>query len=435
MNYEDSLKYLYGLGHETLMMNLDLDNTRKILKQLKNPEAEYKKIQVAGTNGKGSVCTYVGEICITSGIRTGVYTSPDIVSITERIKINGSEILPEEFAKNCTMVRDVCEELLASGQLFEMPTFFEQVTAICFNAFAEAKIELAILETGLGGRFDSTTAANAELAVITPIDFDHQQYLGNTISEIAGEKAAIIHKGSHVVSSLQRPEAMEVILRQCKQFGIVPEFSDPQIEVNEVFKYGYLSVNIATKKDTYSNIRLQMLGRHQIDNAALAIITVELLPELGWKIPKTSIIEGLEAATHRGRLEYRNEILFDGAHNIAGAEALKKYLDEFVEKPVTIIFGAMKDKDLFSFAKVLFGRATYLILTTLNNPRAASIEDLLKLVPAEFPKHNVFSVQNAGEAVEKAKTISENGLICVTGSLYLVGEIQKLLKATRHGDQ
>lgn len=391
MNFAESVKYLYSLGNEVTAMKLGLENPRNLLQALGNPQNNYLKVQVAGTNGKGSVCAFLDSICRNANIKTGLYTSPHLVSITERIKIDGEEISEKDFAGYATKVREVTE----AEKLYA--TFFEQMTAIALLAFAEKEVELAILETGLGGRLDATTAANAEIVAITPIDYDHQQYLGETLTEIAGEKAAIINSPKQkVVVSKQCPEAEKVILERCKEFGITP---------------------ITDSKFRVPNLKLGLAGKHQIENAKVAICLAEIL-----KIDKRQIINGLQTATHKGRLEFYKEILFDGAHNIAGAKALRAYLEEVVSQPITLIFGAMKDKQIAEIAEILFPVADKLILTKPDNPRSALPEDL-----AKFTTQKVYLTSSISEALKLAKTFPDN-LTCVTGSLYLVGEAQRILQ-------
>lgn len=392
MNFEESVKYLYSLGNEVSAMKLGLENPRKLLQALGNPQDNYKKIQIAGTNGKGSTCAFLDSICRQAGIKTGLYTSPHLVSITERIKIEGEEISKEDFAKYTTIVKSQ----IANREPHIPATFFEQMTAIAILAFAEKGVELAILETGLGGRLDATTAAQSEIVAITPIDYDHQQYLGETLTEIAGEKAAIINSpNQQVVIAKQPPEAEKGILERCRAFGITP-ITDSRFQI--------------------SDSRLGLAGKHQIENAKVAVCLAEIL-----KIDKQHIINGLETATHKGRLEFYDGILFDGAHNIAGAKALHEYLEEFISQPITLIFGAMRDKQIDEMAKILFPTADKLILTQIDNPRSATAEEL-----SQFTKRDLIVTKNVEEALETAKSFSEN-LTCVTGSLYLVGEAQKIL--------
>ena len=430
MNFEESTKYLYNLGNEVLAMKLGLENIEKLLAALGNPEKNFLKVQVAGTNGKGSTCAFLDSICVSAGIKTGLYTSPHLVSITERIKINGQEISEEDFAKHATKIREISEKLLSDGKLETLPTFFEQVTAIAISAFDEAKIELAILETGLGGRFDATTATNAEIVAITPIDFDHQDILGNSLTKIAAEKAAVIRKDTRVFVAPQKRQAQTVIVWKCREVGVEPVFASNNFTTKPK---GHLydkklSVTFKTENAVYPKILLKMIGRHQLINACLAISIAETLPELGFKILPENIKIGLENALHKGRLEFWNNILFDGAHNIAGAEALREFLDEFIKHPIAIVFGAMRDKDVSQIAEILFPAAEFLVFTKSNNSRSMETAELLKFVPKDFDKEKIFVAETVKDAIIKASELTiQDGLILITGSLYLVGESQYLL--------
>ncbi len=428
MNFDESLKYLYGLGNEVSAMKLGLENIGKLLTALGNPEKNFLKIQVAGTNGKGSTCAFLDSICVLAGIKTGLYTSPHLISITERIKINGQELSEKDFAHHATKIKEISESLLVNRDLETIPTFFEQVTAIAISAFDEAKIDLAILETGLGGRFDATTATKAEIMAITPIDFDHQNILGNSLAEIAAEKAAIIRKDTRVVLGNQSKEALEVILKRCDEVGI-KSINDCKIELDALDSIsGKAVVTFITKNEIYHDAHLGLRGRHQIENARLAILLAEVLKnDFNFTFSKFEIVEGLETAEHKGRLEFYKNILFDGAHNAAGANALRNYLDEFIKQPITMVFGAMRDKDLSEIAEILFPKAEFLIFTKPDNPRSMEISELMKFLPAGFDKEKVFQTETVEEALKIAGYHSAREIICVTGSLYLVGETQKLL--------
>jgi dihydrofolate synthase/folylpolyglutamate synthase len=426
MNFQESLDYLYGLGNEVSTMKLGLENIAKLLAALGNPEKKYFKVQVAGTNGKGSTCAFLEAICVSAGIEIGLTTSPHLVSITERIKINGKEINKENFARHATKIRETSKYLVLEKKLETVPTFFEQITASALLAFAEAKIELAILETGLGGRFDATTAALAEIIAITPIDFDHQQVLGNSLDKIAAEKAAIIRKDTKLIVAAQGKEVEKVVFERCAIFGVKPNIANFACEIVGKRK-GKFIVDFLTEEAKYENVKLNLPGRHQIENAKIAILLAEALQE-NFKITKENIIDGLQTAVHKGRLEFSENILYDGAHNISGARALREFLDEFVEQPLTIVFGAMKDKDLREIADILFPIADKLIFTKIDNSRSMETTELLNFLPENFDIANVFQTETVKEALELArKTASEKDLICVTGSLYLVGEMQKHL--------
>jgi dihydrofolate synthase/folylpolyglutamate synthase len=289
------------------------------------------------------------------------------------------------------------------------------------------------LETGLGGRFDATTATNAEIVAITPIDFDHQDILGNTLKEIAAEKAAIIREDTWVFVAPQKREAERVILGKCREKGVEPVRAATEIKTkkhNVGTNFPIESAYFVTENGNYSDVVLGLKGRHQLTNASLAISIAETLKEFGFKITDIDVWVGLENAEHKGRLEFYKGILFDGAHNIAGAKALVEYFDEFINQPITLVFGAMRDKDLPEIAEILFPKAASLILTKPDNPRSMETSELLKFVPKDFDKENLVVTETVEEALKIAPFYAMRGIICVTGSLYLVGEAQKQLAAS-----
>jgi dihydrofolate synthase/folylpolyglutamate synthase len=407
MDFAESTHYLYSLGNEVSAMKLGLENIRKLLAALRNPQNKYLKVQVAGTNGKGSVCAFLDSICNTAGIRTGTFTSPHLVSITERIRINGRDINEEDFAKHATIVRQIAEDLIEKGEIEYSPTFFEQVTAIALVSFAEANIGLAVLETGLGGRLDATTAANAEVVAITRIDLDHQEYLGGTIEEIAAEKAAIIHAGTRAVFvGEQSPEVLRVIENACGKYGI--------------------TLSIAR---SLTETPVSLVGRHQIENAEIAVEVAKELAKL-FPISNDAIASGLAYATHPGRLEYNGKYLFDGAHNIGGAKALAAFLTEYEKRPLTLIFGAMREKDATEILSILAPIAERIILTEPSNARSLSYVELLDQLPHGITRERTFATDAVSDAIEIAETVApDGGVILVTGSLYLVGEVKKILRS------
>lgn len=402
MDFEQSVKYLLSLGHETLAIKLGLRNTELLLAGLDNPERAFPSVQIAGTNGKGSTAVMLDSICRAGGIKSGLYTSPHLVSITERIKVSGVEITREDFAACATVVRDVSEQFEA------LPTFFEQVTAIALLAFRNARVELGILETGLGGRLDSTTAANARIVGITAIGFDHEEYLGHTIESIAAEKAAIIRAGVRAVIARQpEPAALDVLLKRCEEVGVTPILTD-----------------------AIKGVNVGLPGQHQLDNAAVAIALAELLREEGFAISQSAIVDGLKSAHHPARLELipdKPSFLIDGAHNPAGAQSLRAYLDESAARPLTLVFGAMRDKQLEQMGEILFPVADTLVLTTIDNPRSAS-RDALQTIARRFAKGTVLSSESSAEALQIAiANTPAEGLICIAGSLYLAGELRPLI--------
>ncbi|HYX31160.1 MAG TPA: folylpolyglutamate synthase/dihydrofolate synthase family protein [Pyrinomonadaceae bacterium] len=433
MNFDQALSYLLGLGHETLTIKLGLQNTETLLAALGNPQRNYQSVQIAGTNGKGSTAAFLDSICRAAGIRTGLFTSPHLLSITERIKVDGQPISETQFARLTGLVKAVADQLIARGELPTAPTFFEHVTAIALLAFAKARVELAILETGLGGRLDSTTAARASVVALTPIAMDHEEYLGRTIELIASEKAAIIREGVTAIVGSEPDEALDVILKRCQECRLDPVLASGECEIEAVENDGRLRVNLSTASDDYHHVLLRLRGRYQIDNAMIAVASAEALRERGFEIMRDAIVSGLERATHPGRLEWwpgQCAILFDGAHNPAAAQALRDYLDEFVSQPIIMIFGAMRDKRLDEMAEVLFSKAHQLILTKIDNPRAASLEELELVAQLYVYATRVHQASSPAEALRLARELtSAEDLIVVTGSLYLVGEVQKILES------
>jgi len=433
MNFEETLQYLLSLGHETTAIKLGLRNTELLLESLDNPHKRFASIQIAGTNGKGSTAVVLDSICWAAGISTGVYTSPHLVSITERIRIGGSEISQEEFAMYATGIRVAADSLLAAGKLEALPTFFEQVTAIALLAFREAGVRLAILETGLGGRLDATTVAGADIVAITPLALDHQEYLGETLDEIASEKAAIIRPGVTAIIAAQPAQAIDVILRRCAEVKVHPSLDIDQSRnrIERVTDDGRFVVTFETNEGRYENVLLGLRGRHQIVNTSVAIRLAESLRQQGFEVSKAAIIEGIKTARHAGRLELHDgqpSWLFDGAHNPAGAQALREFLDEFVKRPVTLVFGAMNDKRLEAIATILFPAADRLILTQPDNLRAAKVRRLQSLAARIVNGEKVTAAPSVGEALQRAKDVTPpHGLICVTGSLYLLGEVKAIM--------
>jgi dihydrofolate synthase / folylpolyglutamate synthase len=431
VNFDESVSYLLSLGHETVAVKLGLENVTRLLARLGDPQDSFPSVQIAGTNGKGSTAAMLEGVCRAAGLRTGLYTSPHLVSMRERVRVAGREIARGEFARFATLVRAAAEECeRESGAL---PTFFEQVTAVALVAFREARAELAILETGLGGRLDATTAARARTVAVTPIALDHQEYLGRTLAEIAAEKAAIIRPGVRAVVAPQEPEAEEVILRRCRDCGVEPRRATRDIEVEGPCEGGRLRASLRTERDAYAGVCLALRGRHQLTNAAVAVALAESLAEQGFPVSRDSVVEGLETAEHAGRLEldarHGPALLFDGAHNPAGARALRAYLDEFAGGRVTMVFGAMRDKALAEIGAILFPAAEHLVLTEPRNPRAATVEELLRAVPVPPPSSTISLAPSSRDALTIARAQTPPGrAVCVTGSLYLVGEVKGLLE-------
>jgi dihydrofolate synthase/folylpolyglutamate synthase len=428
MNFDEALRYLLGLGHETLAVKLGLENVVRLIGRLGDPQRSFPSVQIAGTNGKGSTAAMLDAACRSAGIRTGLYTSPHLVSITERVRVSGVEVSRDEFARAATAVREAAEEVeRRSGAL---PTFFEQVTAAALWHFREARVELAILETGLGGRLDATTAAGAQTVAITPVALDHQEYLGETLALVAAEKAAIIRPGTTVVVAPQAEEAEAVVRARCEECGVRP-LAAAGWRALGVCGGGRLRVTFETARERYEGVCLALRGRHQATNAAVAVALAEALAAQGFPVSREDVIRGLETAEHAGRLELHAgepPVLLDGAHNPEGARALRAYLDEFAGGDVTLVFGAMRDKELAEMGRALFPAARRLVLTQADNPRSAQVEDLVGAIPRPTDLSTITLAPRARDALTIARSVTPpGGLVCVSGSLYLVGEVKGLI--------
>jgi dihydrofolate synthase / folylpolyglutamate synthase len=433
MNYSQSIGYLYGLGHEVLTAKYRLENIEILLQRLSNPEKNFHSILVAGTNGKGSVAAMVESIARRAGHRTALYTSPHLIGLEERMRVCGEQISQDDFALFASLIRATSEQLVAENRLANLPTFFEQVTAIALAYFSHCGVELAILEVGLGGRLDATNAVERIVSVITSIDFDHQDMLGNSIEEIAAEKAAIIQSGAGAVIGRQRfKTAVEVLQERCKDAGVPPVFANQPTAV-KLSNFGQPAFKYQSHQGNEYEVLLGLRGRHQAENAALAIETCETISLAGFEISREAIIKGLAEVQWHGRLEFiagKPAFLFDGAHNVGGAKVLRDFLQENWQGSLTLVFAAMNDKDIEGMATELFSLPDNLILTKVDEKRGAS-EERLKAAAAQAP----CEVKNTGDgeqAFREALAITPpDGLICVAGSLYLVGAVKKLLQEKR----
>jgi dihydrofolate synthase/folylpolyglutamate synthase len=430
MDYSEALGYLYGLGHEVMAAKYRLETISTLLEELGNPDKAFSSVLVAGTNGKGSTAAMIEAVARAAGHRTGLYTSPHLIDIEERIKVAGQNIARVDFARHASQVRHSAELLVASGRLEAVPSFFEQVTAIAFCYFREAGIPLAILEVGLGGRLDATNIVNPIVSVITAIDYDHEQVLGSEISQIAGEKAAIIKNGSRAVLGRQsHREASEVLMRRCLEVDVLPVFAgDPIFETAS--PDGCFTFDYSTANTTYSSLRLSLRGRHQVDNAILVVEAAELLNESGFRITREALVRGLRDVDWPARLELLDtepRVLLDGAHNPAGAARLRGYLDEFWPESYTLVFGAMADKNITAMAESMFGRARTIVLTRVRDTRAASLTVIGEAALAS--SRNVIFTETVKQALSWARSVTpRNGLIVVAGSLHLVGAVKRALE-------
>jgi dihydrofolate synthase/folylpolyglutamate synthase len=375
MSYETAVASMFALGHELALSpahKFDLAHMRLLVGGLEHPQRAFPSVLIAGTNGKGSTAATLASILKVSGLKTGLYTSPHLIRINERIRISGVEISDVDFARLHGDVDRVAEQLVAAGELPWHPSFFEMMTAIAFSHFAREHVDIAVLEVGMGGRLDATNVVEPMVSVITDISLDHQKYLGNTVGEIAREKAGIIRPGGIVVTLPQQPEANDVIGNTILDLDAVGVSAVPYVPPVSPASAEY-SVPGTGSRLARSRYRLgvmgreilvesPLLGRHQLRNVALAIAAAEELGRKGWRgISAESIERGIRETQWPGRFQIMAaqkgwpEIVFDVAHNPAGAWALRSALSaRYQDRPLIFVFGAMRDKAISEMAEILF---------------------------------------------------------------------------------
>jgi dihydrofolate synthase / folylpolyglutamate synthase len=444
MSYETAVARMYALGHElaqTPAHKFDLAHMRTLLGALNHPERQFPSVLVAGTNGKGSTAATLASILRASGVRTGLYTSPHLVRINERIRINDTEIGDDEFALIHDLVDRTAERLVGDGELPWHPSFFEMLTAIAFEYFAQNKVDMAVLEVGMGGRLDATNVVDPRVSVITDISLDHQMFLGNTVAEIAREKAGIIRRGGIVVTLPQQPQANDVIGNTILELDAQGVSAVPYMPPVSPGSSGYFDKSASTPRYPLQvmgkEIRVEtpLVGRHQLRNIALAIATAEQLSKQGFAITPQSIERGIRETHWPGRFQVvpandnSPEYVFDVAHNPAGAWALRSALSTcYADRQLTFVFGAMRDKAIGEMAEILFPLAERVIATQADNPRSATVEEIRQA--AVRTSTEIESTADVGSALERARVLAgPHGVVVITGSIYIVGEAMRLLGA------
>ena len=445
-SYETAVSRMYALGHElahTPSHKFDLAHMRVLLEALDHPERPFPGVLIAGTNGKGSTAATLASILRASGLRTGLYTSPHLARINERIRINGEEISDDEFALLHDVVDRTAERLVGEGELPWHPSFFEMLTGMAFEYFARRRVDIAVLEVGMGGRLDATNVIEPRLSVITDISLDHQKFLGDTITEIAREKAGIIRPGGVVVTLPQHPEANDVIGKTVLQLGAraasAVEYVPPVSPASPDYSAGG---GLSSRPIARYPLQIQgqrilvetpLLGRHQLRNVALAIAAAEELNGQGFTIRPGDIERGIRETRWPGRFQVvaptptTPEYVFDVAHNPAGAWALRSTLSAvYGERPFTLVFGAMRDKAIAEIAEILFPLAERVIAARAENPRSATPEEIQQA--AARISVEIEPAAGVREALRKAAAAEgPAGLVVVTGSIYIVGEAMQAL--------
>jgi dihydrofolate synthase / folylpolyglutamate synthase len=414
LTYAESVRYLYSLGNEVLTAKLGLERITALLGALGNPHRECRWVHVAGTNGKGSTCAMIEAGLRAAGIRTGLYISPHLIEPTERIQIAGRQVSQEQFADAFARVHETAERMLAAGELDMHPTYFETVTAMAFVSFADAKLDTVVLEVGLGGRLDATNVVTPALSVITPIDYDHQIFLGDTIELIAAEKAGILKPGVPAVFAEQRPEA-EAVLRTHTRGPYTLSRDWPITDLAIDARGSRFRLRCGdTSADTSVDIVCPLAGEHQVENARVAGVALNQFGVSPAGIASTQWPGRLE------RVSERPEIIIDGAHNPAGTRALAAYIRRFYAgRRIWIVYGALRDKAVAEMTSVLFPLADRVILTAPANSRA--------MPPEDIPASGARITHSIAEAISLLADADPDDAIFIAGSLYLAGEARALL--------
>jgi dihydrofolate synthase/folylpolyglutamate synthase len=403
MNYSEAVRYLYALGNEVHTAKLGLDRIARLLGALGNPQQACRFVHVAGTNGKGSICAMIEAGLRAGGVRTGLFTSPHLVEPTERIRIGGEQIGPQQFATAFEEVHCTAERMLRAGELDLHPTYFETVTAMAFLLFREQRVNLVVLETGLGGRLDATNIVRPELCVITPISYDHQSFLGATLGEIAAEKFGILKPGVPAVMARQ----VEQVSRPVHS----PLVSTTDWPIDDL----HLTKDGSSFRTRGMEVHCPLAGEHQVENALTATAALHQLGHSPAGIAQTQWPGRLE------RIRERPEIILDGAHNIAGTQALASYVERFYfGRRIWIVYGIMRDKAVHEMTGILFPLAERVIATAPANSRA--------LPPDQIPGGNVEVAGTVTEALDLIRREAfPTDVVFITGSLFLVGEARALL--------
>lgn len=446
--YKEAVRFIDGLS--SFYIKLGLDTIRALCSAFGEPQKAFPSILVAGTNGKGSVCSYLSTILRKSGYKTGLYTSPHLADLRERIKIDGQMIPEQRFADILEKARNAADGMSREKKLEQYPTYFEFLTAVAFLWFKEEKIDIGVMEIGLGGRFDAVNIIDPILSVITEIDYDHQKHLGKTLTAIAGEKAGVMRKGKPVVLSVGKPRPKAVLksLAREKQAIVFDARENTKITVRDIpsdetagsgkavnpvrkrMENNVDVIDIVTPKDSYCGIIPSLPGRHQWKNIAAAVGAAERLSDAGYTIDAGDIIFGIENAEWEGRLEWKDwklPLLLDGGHNPSGIRSLEDYLNrKLSSKRFSLIFACKTSKDYKKMCETLFPLARRIILPRVEGYQFVD-PSLLQQSAAELNKDNIIT-ESLDEAFAKAAIKKDIDFILITGSLHLVGEVINYLK-------
>jgi dihydrofolate synthase/folylpolyglutamate synthase len=420
----------YLTERERFGIKLGLENIARLVEALGHPERSYQSVLVAGTNGKGSTAALLESILRAAGYATGRYTSPHLVRLEERMSARGELIREPELTELVAELAEVVGRLRRERLLLTEPTFFEVTTACCLEFFRRARVEVAVLEVGMGGRWDATNIAPAALTAITNVAFDHERFLGTTLAAIAAEKAATIKPGRPVVTAVRSEEALSVIRAEAARQNAPLHRTSEEVAVEAWEAEGGQRVRLTTPARVYREVFLPLAGEHQLENLALAVRAAELLQRPGFPIPHAAIGAGVAGTRWPARLErVRAEpaLLIDAAHNPAGVEALVRYLEAHPRPGRVLLFAVMKDKKVEAMAERLFPCFERVVVSRPENPRAQDPRSVVEWAGSRgFPAE---SVPEVGSGLERARRLAgPSGEVVVAGSIFLAGEVKALLE-------
>jgi dihydrofolate synthase / folylpolyglutamate synthase len=438
-NYARALRYLQTLTDFERMrivrynnQNFDLDRMRTLLKRLGNPQDSFKSIHVAGTKGKGSTCAMIANMLSATGYKTGLYTSPHLVDIRERFCINGEMISQADFTRLVRLIEPI------AAKIKPLPSTFDVLTALSFKYFAEQKVEVAIVETGLGGRLDSTNVIKPEITAITSLSMDHMAQLGPTISRIAEEKAGIFKAGVPAITVSQDPAAEAVLKRVAEAVGAPLDITGKTIEFSYRFESSRMlgphnRICLTTPNSKFEHLAVPLMGEHQAINCGLALSVIDRLKSRGFTINDSKAMEGLAKTVVPGRMEMISQtprVIVDGAHNAASLDSAMKAIGQHIPyDSMVVIFGCCSDKDVAGMLERITSGADKVIFTKVDNIRSANPHELSARYVELYGK-----MAQVAETLEDAlaianRAVTKEDLICITGSFYLVGEAKKYFAA------
>jgi len=421
MNFGEALKWLYGF--QKLGIQLGLKRIQHLMNELGNPHNDMKIVHVAGTNGKGSVCRLIESILQEGGYSVGMYLSPHLQRFSERVTINNQEISEDNVASLVNAIKPIVDEMIKEGNT---PTFFELVTAMAFQYFHNKNVDFAVIEVGLGGRYDATNIVDPLITIITNVSLEHEKILGKKVKDIAGEKAGIIKKGVPVVTAATG-DALSVVKEKAAD-------NNASLEIVDSKRWKRIHGSMTGQEFlikgslTEHHVNTPLLGQYQGENITLATATIEQLQMNGMYLTDDAIIKGIEKTVNPGRMEIvgtKPTVLLDGAHNIVGIELLKKTLEEdFVYEKLILVLGILSDKNIQEMLDIITPLADTVIVTKSHNKRACNPSKLKELIGEK----EVVVKDEISDAIDHGKKIAKKqDLICITGSLFTVGEVKGLL--------